>query len=39
MDYLHPHYRYTSATTVFLGSGIRNVTFDNVSFLNHIGPS
>jgi hypothetical protein len=36
MDYLYPDYRYKTATTLFLGSGIRNVTFDDVKFLNHI---
>jgi len=36
MDYLYPDYRYKTAATVFLGSGIRNVTFDNVMFLNHV---
>jgi hypothetical protein len=36
MDYLYPDYRYKTAATLFLGSGIRNVTFDDVKFLNHI---
>ena len=36
MDYLYPNYRHKTAATIFLGTGIRNVTFDNVKFLNHI---